>query len=443
MIMGCGSDGGPASAPQAAGAGGGTSAPGAGGGGASGAAGAVSVGGGAGAGGSDAAGAGGFAAGGAGASAGAGLGGSAGGSGKGGSAGGTGVGGFQTAKHTAFPVIPKFGGPVLASPQIVTITYAGYKFTPDVEAFGDFVVSSDWITAVGADYGFAQGTHLAKVQLPDAAPATMSDDELQMFIAAKLADGTLPKPAGNPNDYLYIFYFPKTTKFKRVDGAASCTTFLGFHNGYYSGPTRVAYAVIADCGAQPGVPELGVITSTASHELAEAASDPLPYNNPAFNFGSGNSMDPWHFWGSENGDICAGVDYKHPSGNWLQRSWSNANAKLSLDPCVPPAQADASVFSVSASPSTLQAVNPGQAVTFKLTGWSTKERADWSLSYSIWRADFLPKIALGATTINNGGTTDLTLTVPNAAPSGSLFLMTVESKSGTDVHPWPVAMFVP
>ena len=376
------------------------------------------------------------------------VGGTTGAGGKGGSAGmaaggAMGGGGFQTAKHTPFPNIPKFSGPLLTSPQIITVTYAGYKYTKEVQAFGDAIVTSDWLTAWGAEYGVGAGAHLAKVELPDMPPATISDDELQMFITAKLADKTLPTPPGNPNDYLYVFYFPKSTHFKRVDGAASCQAFLGFHNGFFTGPVRVAYAVINDCGAQPGISELGSITGTSSHEIAEAATDPMPYNNPAYTFGGGGTLDPWRIWGSEVGDICEGTEYKDATGTVVQRIWSNANAKKNLDPCVPSAQPDGSLFSVSAAPSTLQQVNPGQVVTFKLTGWSTNPRADWNLSYSVWSATLLPKIALSSMTINNGVEVTLTLTVPNAAPSGTDFLMTIDSRSGGEVHPWPVGIFVP
>src|SRR5262245_1684496 len=73
--------------------------------------------------------------------------------GAGGGGGATGSGGFVTADHEPFPQLENAGGPILEHAQLVTVTYPDYPYTADVEAFGDWVVGSDWLTIVGAEYG--------------------------------------------------------------------------------------------------------------------------------------------------------------------------------------------------------------------------------------------------------------------------------------------------
>ena len=44
----------------------------------------------------------------------------------------------------------------MAKPEIVTVSYAGYPY--DVAAYAQKLVQSDWLAAVGADYGVGLGT---------------------------------------------------------------------------------------------------------------------------------------------------------------------------------------------------------------------------------------------------------------------------------------------
>src|SRR5262249_13816584 len=107
---------------------------------------------------------------------GAGGGGGAGGqTGPGGSGGGD--GGFETAPHQPFPRVSASGGPVLAHPNIVTVTFAGYEHEAEVQAFDTWIATSAWLTTTGADYGVAAGVHVTSVVLQEPAPATASDDD--------------------------------------------------------------------------------------------------------------------------------------------------------------------------------------------------------------------------------------------------------------------------
>lgn len=434
FLAGCGSSDSGSSAAPATSAGGQSGSGGAAGMGMSGAGGSTSTGG---AGGSDATGgAGGTSAGGSDAAGGTGTSGTG---GTGAAAGTGGSGGFKTAKHAAPPVVTKYGGPVLVNPQVVTVTYAGFAYKDQVEAYGDWIVGSDWLTTWGPEYGIGPATHLAKVSLPDAAPAAITDEAFQAFLTAKLADGTLPAPSGNPNDYLYVFYFPKSTKYTQSTGSVSCKAFGGFHNGVALTKYRVAYAVVNDCGG--GFPELQI---TASHEIAEAATDPMFNNNPAYQTAPG--LSPFLNIGSEVGDWCEDlpdVAVKDPvSGFYAARIWSNAATKIDADPCIPAAPGP--MFNVSPSATNFVGILPGGSVDIKLTGWSTEAIGDWTLkAQTSAYSGFNITTKLSATTINNGQVVTATLTAPASAPKASFGSVSIFSTYMGHTHEWVIGVNTP
>src|SRR5260370_42687211 len=82
-----------------------------------------------------------------------------------------------------------------------------------------------------------------------------------------------------------------------------------------------------------------MVSGEASHEIIEVATDPRPIARPAY-----SQVDPddigWALIaGSEVGDLCAGFpdSFYRPSGiaTLVQRTWSNAGAAASHDPCQP------------------------------------------------------------------------------------------------------------
>src|SRR5579883_3576492 len=61
------------------------------------------------------------------------------------------------------PQVPFQGGPTIAHVKLVTITFAGYPYQQQMQAFGDWIVGSTWLQTVGAEYGVGTGTHVAKL----------------------------------------------------------------------------------------------------------------------------------------------------------------------------------------------------------------------------------------------------------------------------------------
>jgi hypothetical protein len=362
-----------------------------------------------------------------------GSGGSSGGVGGGGGAstGGGGSGGapFSPAPHTPFPELTFHGEPSFAHTKLVTITFPGYAHKDEVEAFGDFIVTSKWLLATGEEYGVNDGTHLAKVVLPDEAPAAIDDAGLVALIGDRITDGTLP--AGSVADeVLYLIYLPGSTVL--TDDGTLCTDFLGYHWEAQAGGQHIAYGVVGDCDGP-----ISDTTSTAAHELIEAATDAVNgwYLDPA-------EDDPWILLsGLENADLCQELPNVQEGGFALQRSWSDVAAKAGASPCVP-IPGDEIYYSVTASPAKVPVIEAGTSATFTLTGWSSAPFDPWELSiddYPLY--DFVPEATLSATSIGNGGKVILKLTVPAGTPSGQIGGVLVDSGPGYGRF-WPVAVMV-
>lgn len=232
------------------------------------------------------------------------------------------------------------GGSVLKNPVIVTVTWPGDTQADDLENFGDTIGAGQYWKEVTSEYGSAAAVsgEANHVRLTEAAPATFSDTQLNSFVAQSLtkAEGAWPTPA--TGDPVYILYLPKTTQLM-LGGKSACAQGVGgYHDSTKVNGKSVAYAIVPRCGGN-----MDVTTLSASHELAEAATDPYPRSRPAWS-GFREEDLAWEFFQqfqSENGDACefyrdsdmrageSDVNYT------VQRQWSNASAKAGHDPCVP------------------------------------------------------------------------------------------------------------
>ena len=108
---------------------------------------------------------------------------------------------------------------------------------------------------------------------------------------------------------LYFIYVPPGVRVV-MGGSASCQAFCGYHNAISS---KTFYAVMpypGCAGCTGGLSVLDVLTSTSSHELCEAITDPIP--------GQGWYDDT----NGEIGDICA-WSTKKVGPYAVQLEWSN------------------------------------------------------------------------------------------------------------------------
>ncbi len=348
------------------------------------------------------------------------------------------AGPFATAAHAPFPQATDAGGPVLTAVQLVTVTFPGYAETSHVQGFGAWIAGSDWIATIGRDYGIGPGSQVAEAVLPAAAPAALSDGNIQQLLQANIASSVLPAPTANT---LYVLYVPASTAATSFAGGPDCGAVMDHIVGGYhweaktAGGTAFPYAEIASCDGQAEAD----LDLTASHEIAEGLTDPFPSSNPSW--GLTDPKSPWSYDNVELGDLCV-LQAIAENGYTLSRIWSNSAAAAGTDPCVPRPANALPYFNASITPSAVATAAAATTLTYQLTGWSLGPVPDWGLSMLVSPySTFVPATELDVDTLNNGRTATLTVIVPPGTPSGSVAAGRVLSQiSSNETAYWPVAV---
>jgi len=242
------------------------------------------------------------------------------------------------AGHPPLPQIATLGGSGLASPTVIPITFAN---DDDADRIEDFVASfgcTSWWRAVTRDYGVGDAVSGPPMRRSESFPETVDDSVLQKWLRQNIESGSLPPP--NPGTVYALFIGAGTTV--QLQGLSGCTDFGGYHDSVgLAGGQRAAYAVIPRCDRFGPLGGFDVVTGAASHEFAEAATDPYPRTTPAFAQPDDDHIVWAAITGGEVADMCAiaATAFFQP-GDYpfvVQRSWSNSAAFLGKDPCVPAA----------------------------------------------------------------------------------------------------------
>ena len=209
-------------------------------------------------------------------------------------------------------------GPLLTSVQVYTLFWgsawqqaANAALAAQINQFFDFILTSQLMDQLG-EYSVAgktigHGSRIGTTVLTSPAPgASVDDAAIQQLIQQQIAAGTLP--ATNANT-LYFVFLPHGVQVTQ-GGGASCQVFCGYHDVLAN---SVFYAVMPfpGCsGCTGGLAVFDALTSTTSHELCEAVTDPIP--------GQGWYDDN----NGEIGDICAWKT-RTLGGYTIQLEWSN------------------------------------------------------------------------------------------------------------------------
>jgi hypothetical protein len=350
------------------------------------------------------------------------------------------------------PQVASLGGSVLHTPVLQSITFSGYD---QIAAIDDFVATigttSYWPSAVG-EYGVGTPTVQAPVHLAEAAPTTIDDSAIQTWLQQKVAAGGGFMPASA--SALYVISYPASTTIT-LQGMTSCTQFGGYHSSTTIGGVTVAYAVVPEC-TYPGMTTLQTITSAASHELAEACTDPSPFASPAY-----AQPDDAHTYmavilgGGEIGDMCAQFpsSFFTPPGYayMVQRPWSNAAASAGRDPCQPELPGEVFFNSVPLATDTVTITYQGSSFStggIKIAQGASRtipvqlysevpSAGSWSVTAVNWPNTAANlSFAWDRTTGQNGDTLQLTITVQSfdATYGGDSFV--VESTMGSTTNYW-------
>jgi hypothetical protein len=178
--------------------------------------------------------------------------------------------------------------------------------------FFDFVLTSklmDQLTEYNASgKTIGHGSRSGTITLTTSEPGkSVTDAAIQKMLRTEIDSGTLPRKTANS---LYFVFLPPNSQVTQ-GGSKSCQTFCGYHDATTD---NIFYAVMpypGCAGCEGGLPIPDALTSTSSHELCEAITDPVP--------GTGWYDDN----NGEIGDICAWKT-KTLGSYVVQLEWSNS-----------------------------------------------------------------------------------------------------------------------
>ncbi len=403
------------------------------------------------------------------------------------------------ADHQPIPQIDYNGGPILQNPRIVTVTFVGDQHRDGFRSLDHNITTTDWWMETAEGYCVSEagpcvstgdpgapdgsawlpdgstedaGDGYLDVELPyDFASNSVQDSDIGKWLDKHIGNGDFPKP---DSETVYVIYFPTTTTITDQDGV-SCIAFGGYHTSYRSTlPTggNVAYAVIPYCDYGGGNDMLNYqqVQVTASHEIAEATTDPYPGPATAFYL---TTNDAWEgaqsLGGGECGDMCEGLSNADwpDNGYTFQRIWSNQAAAQSMQPCQPSPSPNP-YFAVALRTPSIQVnghVSAGYLVAKR--GQDTVGIAD-VFSQAPLTHDFLlyagknkgaatktPSdldipddnitISFSKNQAHNGNGVFVTFTVPTSAVPGDVRVVlraVYTDPSGSDYNDWPVIVHV-
>ena len=219
------------------------------------------------------------------------------------------------------PQLTYRGGLLLTNVEVFTI-FLGQSWTKppnlvlaqNINQFFEFILSSslmDQLTEYSVpQYNIGRGQYVGTITITSSAQKqTISDKALQDLLQQEISTKSIPQPTTNT---LYFIYLEPGVSVVQ-GGSKSCQAFCGYHSDIGG---RIFYAVMpypgcGGCnGASNGLTLFDALTSTSSHELWEAITDPVPGNG---------WYDDYH---GEIGDICAWKTKKVGSYT-VQLEWSN------------------------------------------------------------------------------------------------------------------------
>ncbi|MEP6644106.1 MAG: hypothetical protein ABJA69_06395 [Acidobacteriaceae bacterium] len=223
------------------------------------------------------------------------------------------------ASRASPPQLTYRNGPLLQNVEVFTIFWGtGWQRSPAgnlVRQINDFfngILSSSLMDQL-AEYSvpgkaIARGKFVGTVSMTTPRlQRSVSDAAIRKMLKTLLASqSSVPKPG--PNLLYFIYIQPGTAVVQ--GGSASCKSFCGYHSDI-SGHTFYAVMPYPGCpGCTSSLDVLAALTSTSSHELCEAVTDPIP--------GEGWYDDA----NGEIGDICAWKT-KQVGNFTVQLEWSN------------------------------------------------------------------------------------------------------------------------
>jgi hypothetical protein len=366
---------------------------------------------------------------------------------------------FMPAPHGPLPQIVSLGGPVVRTPHVVPVFFGSDPLRAQIETYLQALAQSSYWSTTTAEYGVGPLVVDPSVVVSTPAPSVIDEATATQWFEQLL---TLAGSSANPTrDTIYAVYPPSSTVVAIAYDSNVCDNDLGgggFHDSVVFHGERVPFAVAARCRTPPGQTDLDVYSATMSHELIEAATDPV-YEAAAF-----IQTDDAHaaFQVGTWGEVCDLCEYApdsefRPSDvpGLSQRCWSNLAAALGHDPCVPavsqpyfnavPVTTDTVAVTWSGYTFAAQGVRVpvGQTTTIEVDLFSDGPTPDWTVEALDYASTFdggapALELALDRISGNNGTKLQLSITVLRADENygGEVFVLESMGSDGVMRSYW-------
>ncbi len=235
----------------------------------------------------------------------------------------------NNASSSGLPQLKFYGGKVLKQPKFFSVflgsywkTKRGAKEVDYHNSFAKSLFSSDHMK-IWKEYGVSKATHIGSETIAGT-PRTRTIDESRVkeLIWQEIQQHRAPKPDGKT---VYTLYLPPGSILTSSDGYSSLDGLGGYHGSFdMPGEKRIYYSALAYSQGSNGIDFTGSprqnITVTASHEWAEAATDPDVNNGKLgwYDKNYGEVGDIPLSMGMELTSIAGDVN-----GFKVQKEWSN------------------------------------------------------------------------------------------------------------------------
>jgi hypothetical protein len=246
---------------------------------------------------------------------------------------------FEEAIHPTPPQVVTKGGPVLTAPKVKTISYAADPRGVLFDAFAQELTTTSYWSTTTSEYGVGPLEASAPVHLSGTPPASLEDFDVRSLLIVNTT-GSAPAWGASDSNTIYTFLVPPNVPFTG-GGGSCCGRYDGYHSETFTGTKKVSYAIICACSFFNGANKTDVdnMTTTTSHELVEAATDPFIASAPAFHAADFQHAAWTILSEGEVADMCEfneDAQFIPSDGTFpVQRTWSNAAALAGQNPCVP------------------------------------------------------------------------------------------------------------
>lgn len=360
----------------------------------------------------------------------------------------------------------------------MTITYDGDPNAATYEKLAEEIGATSYWSSIVAEYGVGAASSSATSHVRMGAQPTLTfggntapEEAVQAYVEASLTDTATshwPEPVA---DAIYtLFFHGDLAQSMCADGMG------GFHSSVSVKGKNVAYALVLACDGDPQMSVLDGATVSASHEWAEAATDPYPDAKPGWEGLSDDDL-AWelHVQGQdENGDLCEFDEDSYGSygapalASIVQRQWSNASAAAGHAPCVPAPKSayfNVALLDAKSVPATITrqefpwskatrgyAVGVGKSADVALGFVSDGPTAPFTIEaveydpFDDTQSPELPpekrtlSLALDKTSGQNGEKAYLHVNVDKPSANGNVHLVVVTATLGNELHTMPIAI---